>query len=309
MSIKSWKGALFALGLGFGVLAALPSNVRAEEQKLVQTVENRLHPDSTALPRRAEYGYVSDDANAVVARLLSYETDAERKEMRRQFYLNSVWYRQDAQYVDENGKPYLLVYEGTASDRRKLSYELLAGLPFFSNAKVLITTKGDKLIAAVELGRPFTEAEAYRNYRNLLRLQGLTEEVKAQTAGKTPREKAQFICDTVAKRLNYDYSLQQNCLQDVVVSQRTACVGYNGLTELLFRSVGLSYVNMIANNRETGVMHIFGTSKIDGNWLIFDTSNYDNESGPLDASYIFSELEHEAQGYRDFKLLQGERLN
>ena len=94
-----------------------------------------------------------------------------------------------------------------------------------------------------------------------------------------------------------------------MVSQRTACVGYNGLTELLFRSVGLSYVNMIANNRETGVMHIFGTSKIDGNWLIFDTSNYDNESGPLDASYIFSELEHEAKGYRDFKLLQGERLN
>ena len=121
MSIKSWKGALFALGLGFGVCAALPSNVRAEEQKLIQTVENRLHPDSAALPRRAEYGYVSEDANAVIARLLSYETDAERKEMRRQFYLNSVWYRQDAQYVDENGKPYLLVYEGAASDRKKLS--------------------------------------------------------------------------------------------------------------------------------------------------------------------------------------------
>jgi len=62
--------------------------------------------------------------------------------------------------VDENGKPYLLVYEGAASDRKKLSYELLAGLPFFSNANVLITTKGDKLIAAVELGRPFSEAEA-----------------------------------------------------------------------------------------------------------------------------------------------------
>ena len=95
-----------------------------------------------------------------------------------------------------------------------------------------------------------------------------------------------------------------------MVSQRTACVGYNGLTELLFRSVGLSYVNMIANNRETGVMHIFGTSKIDGNWLIFDTSNYDNgERSPRYELYL---LGTRARGKGLPRLLnscRGERLN
>ena len=66
---------------------------------------------------------------------------------------------------------------------------------------------------------------------------------------------------------------------------------------------------MIATNRENGIMHIFGASKIEGRWLIFDTTNYDSESGVYDKSYIFSELEHEELNYRDFNLLQSERLN
>ncbi len=309
MSIKKWKGALFALGMGIGIAASLPNSVCAAETKLLQTVETSLQPDSAALPRRTEYGYTAEDVDRAIDRLLSYETDPVRWDIQRQLYRNSVWYSPESQYVDGNGKSYLLVYEGAASNRKQLSYELLSGLTYFPNARVILNTRENRILAGVELTRPFTEAEAYRNYETLLRLVGLVDEVRAQTAGKSAHDKAQWICDFVAGRLSYDFTVQQNSLQDTVGSQRTACVGYNSLTELLFRSTGLSYVSMIASNKETGVMHIFGASKLDGRWLIFDTSNYDNENGIYDKSFIFSELEHEQEGYQNFNLLQSERLN
>ena len=309
LSIKKWKGALFALGMGIGIAASLPNSVCAAETKLLQTVETSLQPDSAALPRRTEYGYTAEDVDRAIDRLLSYETDPVRWDIQRQLYRNSVWYSPESQYVDGNGKSYLLVYEGAASNRKQLSYELLSGLTYFPNARVILNTRENRILAGVELTRPFTEAEAYRNYETLLRLVGLVDEVRAQTAGKSAHDKAQWICDFVAGRLSYDFTVQQNSLQDTVGSQRTACVGYNSLTELLFRSTGLSYVSMIASNKETGVMHIFGASKLDGRWLIFDTSNYDNENGIYDKSFIFSELEHEQEGYQNFNLLQSERLN
>lgn len=309
LSIKKWKGALFALGMGIGIAASLPNSVCAAETKLLQTVETSLQPDSAALPRRTEYGYTAEDVDRAIERLLSYETDPVRWDIQRQLYRNSVWYSPESQYVDGNGKSYLLVYEGAATNRKQLSYELLSGLAFFPNARVILNTRDKRILAGVELTRPFTEAEAYRNYETLLRLVGLVDEVRAQTAGKSAHDKAQWICDFVAGRLSYDFTVQQNSLQDTVGSQRTACVGYNSLTELLFRSTGLSYVSMIASNKETGVMHIFGASKLDGRWLIFDTSNYDNENGIYDKSFIFSELEHEQEGYQNFNLLQSERLN
>lgn len=309
LSIKKWKGALFALGMGIGIATSLPGSAHAAETKLMQTVETTLQPDSVALPRRADYGYTEEDVDKAVDRLLSYETDPIRRDIQRQLYRNSVWYSPENQYVDNNGKSYLLIYEGAATNRKQLSYELLSGLAFFPNARVILNTRDKRILAGVELNRPFTEGEAYRNYQSLVRLLGLVDEVKAETAGKSARDKAQWICDYVAGRLNYDFTIQQNSLQDVVGSRKTACVGYNGFTELLFRSAGLSYVSMIATNKENGIMHIFGTSKLDGRWLIFDTSNYDNENGVYDKSYIFSELEHEQLNYRDFNLLQSERLN
>ena len=309
LSIKKWKGALFALGMGIGIAASLPNSVCAAETKLLQTVETSLQPDSAALPRRTEYGYTAEDVDRAIDRLLSYETDPVRWDIQRQLYRNSVWYSPESQYVDGNGKSYLLVYEGAATNRKQLSYELLSGLAFFPNARVILNTRDKRILAGVELNRPFTEGEAYRNYQSLVRLLGLVDEVKAETAGKSAHDKAQWICDFVAGRLSYDFTVQQNSLQDTVGSQRTACVGYNSLTELLFRSTGLSYVSMIASNKETGVMHIFGASKLDGRWLIFDTSNYDNENGIYDKSFIFSELEHEQEGYQNFNLLQSERLN
>ena len=292
MSIKKWKGALFALGMGIGIATSLPNSVCAAETKLLQTVETSLQPDSAALPRRTEYGYTEEDVDRAIERLLSYETDPIRRDIQRQLYRNSVWYSPENQYVDNNGKSYLLIYEGAATNRKQLSYELLSGLAFFPNARVILNTRDKRILAG-----------------SLVRLLGLVDEVKAETAGKSARDKAQWICDYVAGRLNYDFTIQQNSLQDVVGSRKTACVGYNGFTELLFRSAGLSYVSMIATNKENGIMHIFGTSKLDGRWLIFDTSNYDNENGVYDKSYIFSELEHEQLNYRDFNLLQSERLN
>ena len=90
LSIKKWKGALFALGMGIGIAASLPGSAHAAETKLMQTVETTLQPDSVALPRRADYGYTEEDVDKAVDRLLSYETDPIRRDIQRQLYRTST---------------------------------------------------------------------------------------------------------------------------------------------------------------------------------------------------------------------------
>ena len=83
----------------------------------------------------------------------------------------------------------------------------------------------------------------------------------------------------------------------------TACVGYNALTKILFERCGLPYISVIATEHSGSLQHIFGTAKLNGIWLIFDTTNYDQDYG-TEPYWIFSDTYRQGRYYKDLQLLE-----
>jgi len=106
----------------------------------------------------------------------------------------------------------------------------------------------------------------------------------------------------VAGLFNYDATFDCNAIGPAMTTGRTACVGYNALTELLFRHAGMRYCSIVAKEKGGDMEHIFGCAEVSGHWLVFDTTNYDRD-GSRDPFWIFSDRYREGMFYQDFSLV------
>ena len=149
----------------------------------------------------------------------------------------------------------------------------------------------------------FEDPINYENYQTILGFLADIEAVKQAAAGRDDADRAKLICDYVADRLAYDSSYQLNSLGDALRTGVSACVGYNSMTELLFEHCGLSYVNVVGEEKNGPMQHIFGMAKIASTWLVFDTTNYDRDSGK-EPFWIFSDQYREGMFYKNLQLVE-----
>lgn len=285
--------------------AALGSGVLREASEHAQTMI-RMEKDPDAPEAKRDFGYTEADARAAAEALYCFETNAIKKEVDISYLMSCIWYERERVMLEEKKQHVLTLYEGPAEHYTRAYLEALSGLLFFSTPNVLFLTEPNgALLVCVETEERFTEEEAANHYRTVQKALAVIEEVKRRTEGKSEADRAKDISDYVADRLSYDKTFVRNSLEDALQSGVTACVGYNALTGLLFGHSGIPYVSVVADTKDDSMEHIFGMGKIDGVWRIFDTSNYDRETG-REAEWIFSDFLQEGAYYKDFRLVEEE---
>ena len=226
-----------------------------------------FHDQDAPAATRA-YGYTREEAQALCDYLYGVKTDPVKREIAESVLMN------------------------------------LDGLEFFPNPTVMFLQDGTgKVIVAVETGDRFTEEQAAANYATVRGLVPVIEQLKAATAQKDDSDTAKYISDYIAGLLEYDTSFSKNSLGDALRYGVTACVGYNSLSELLFEHCGLPYISIVADEKGSDASHIFGVSKIQNSWLVFDTTNYDREGGN-EPFWIFSDKYREGQFYSNFRMVE-----
>ena len=260
--------------------------------------------DQEAPAATGAYGYSREDAQAVCDYLYSVKTDPVRQEIAKNILMNSIWYDPENIMRESGGKLLLKLYEGPQENYRKAYLEALDGLEFFPNPTVMFLQDGSgKVIVAVETGGRFTEEQAAANFGTIRALVPVIEQMKAETAQKDDSDTAKYISDYIARYLEYDTSFSKNSLGDALRYGVSACVGYNSLSELLFEHCGLPYISIVADEKGSDTSHIFGVSKIQNSWLVFDTTNYDREDGN-EPFWIFSDKYREGLFYSNFRMVE-----
>ena len=260
-------------------------------------------PDTDVPENTGSFGYTREDAAAAVEAVLSYEQDPVSKEIASSYLLNQIWYDPQNLMTADTGEHVLMLYCGPIDHYGKSWLEALDGLEFFSNPVVLfLQDSGGSLIVGVQTGERFTEQKAAENYQATLKLLGMLEEVQTRTFGMEQGDTAKYICDYVADHLDYDPTYAGNAIGAAVTLGKSACVGYNALTELLFRHAGMRYCSVVATEIKGDVEHIFGLAEVSGHWMVFDTTNYDRDDS-RDPFWIFSDRYREGMYYRDFYLV------
>ncbi|MBQ7534266.1 MAG: hypothetical protein IJT43_01455 [Stomatobaculum sp.] len=260
--------------------------------------------DQEAPAATGAYGYSREDAQAVCEYLYGMKTDPVKKEIAKTILMNSIWYDPENIMKESGGKSLLKIYEGPKGNYNKAYLEALDGLEFFPNPTVMFLQTGEgTVIVAVETNGRFTEEQAASNFGTIRSLVPMIEEMKAATAQKDAADTAKYISDYVARVLEYDDNYGRNSLGDAIRYGRTACVGYNSLTELLFEHCGLPYISVVADETGSDASHIFGVSKVKNSWLVFDITNYDREGGN-EPFWIFSDKYREGQYYSNFRMVE-----
>ncbi len=250
------------------------------------------------------YGYSREEAQALCDYLYGIKTDPVRREIAESMLLNSIWYDPQNIMKESGGSQLLKLYEGPKENYKKAYLEALDGLEFFPNPTVMFLQDGSgKVIVAVQTGSRFTEEQAAENFGTIRGLVPVIEELKAATAQKDDSDTAKFISDYVAGKLEYDTSYGKNSLGDALRYGATACVGYNSLAELLFQHCGLPYISIVADEKGSDASHIFGVSRVQNSWLVFDVTNYDREGGN-EPFWIFSDKYREGQYYSNFRMVE-----
>ena len=260
-------------------------------------------PDTDVPENTGSFGYTREDAAAVVEAVLSYEQDPVSKEIASSYLMSQIWYDPQNLMTADTGERVLMLYCGPMENYGKSWLEALDGLEFFSNPVVLfLADSSGSLIVGVQTGDRFTEQQAAENYQITLKLQGMLEEVRSRTFGMEQGDAAKYICDYVADHLDYDPTYAGNAIGAAVGLGKSACVGYNALTELLFRHAGMRYCSVVATEINGDVEHIFGLAEVSGHWMVFDTTNYDRDES-RDPFWIFSDRYREGMYYKDFYLV------
>ena len=260
--------------------------------------------DQDAPAATGAYGYTREEAQALCDYLYGLKTDPVKREIAESYLMNSIWYDPENIMKESGGKQMLKLYEGPQENYKKAYLEALDGLEFFPNPTVMfLQDSGGKVIVAVQTGERFTEEQAAANFATVRGLVPVIEQLKAATAQKDDSDTAKYISDYVAGLLEYDTSFSRNSLGDALRYGVSACVGYNSLSELLFEHCGLPYISIVADERGSDASHIFGVSKIQNSWLVFDTTNYDREGGN-EPFWIFSDKYREGQFYSNFRMVE-----
>ena len=289
-----------------GGTTASPENTGAGASPAGPDVSYRgveFQPD-TGAPQATGMGYSYEEAKAAAESLYSFETDETRKRICVSYVLRSVWYDPAKLMISPAGKPLLVIYEGPEADYDQAYLAAISGLEFFSYPTVCFyTSNHENLIVGIEMDARFTEQQAAENYGLLKQFLGMIGEVQAATAAGDDADKAKYICDYVADRLVYDTTYKKNCLGEALKTGVTACVGYNAMTELLFGHCGVPYISVVAKERGSSIQHIFGMAKIGSAWLVFDTTNYDQDNGK-EAWWLFSDQYREGTYYTDFRMVK-----
>ena len=286
---------------GPGVIGTPASGRRITEELKNQT--KIVTPDTDVPENTGIYGYTREDALALANAILSFEEEASSKEIAVSYLLNQIWYDPQNLMVGDTGEHVLMLYCGPMADYEKSYREALDGLEFFSNPIVMfLEDASGSLIVGVQTGERFTEQQAAANYAGAQKLLAVLQDVKAKTSGMEQGDTAKFICDYVAGLFNYDATFDCNAIGPAMTTGRTACVGYNALTELLFRHAGMRYCSIVAKEKGGDMEHIFGCAEVSGHWLVFDTTNYDRD-GSRDPFWIFSDRYREGMFYQDFSLV------
>lgn len=280
------------------------SQAESRKEWLMDDV-TQLLPDPEAPAAQRGFGYTEAEARQAAESLYCFETNELKKEIDISYLMSSIWYQPENLMLDDKGRHILTLYKGSPENYLRSCLEAIDGLEFFSAPILRFLHAPDKsLLVGLETGERFSEQRAAENYQTLGDMLALIEEIKQKTAGMGDRDKARLICDYVAERLSYDESLTKNCLGDALRSGETACVGYNALTELLFEHCGMPYISLMALRKDDGMPHILGTAKVDGQWPVFDTTNYDQDGSSLNFLWIFSDLTWEGMFYKNFALLE-----
>lgn len=256
-------------------------------------------PDSS----EALYGYTAADVRAIAEDLYGFIDNADRREMYIQSIVNSAYYDPENCMIEQDGTPLLVLYRGSTSQYGAYYNYLIEGLTFFNNPSVVFAGQGDQLIVAVETGSVFTAQQAADNLQKLQNISNAMHTVRDTVSTMETGDKAKYICDYVADTLNYDTSYQSNCLADAVNTGISACVGYNAETLLLFGNSGIPYRSILATEDSDEQKHILGTAEVGKSWLIFDTTNYDQDYGK-EPYWIFSDTSRESRYYSKLSLLQ-----
>ena len=286
---------------GPGVIGTPASGRRITEELKNQT--KIVTPDTDVPENTGIYGYTREDALALADAILGFEEDGASKEIAVSYLLNQIWYDPQNLMVGDTGEHVLMLYCGPMADYEKSYREALDGLEFFSNPIVMfLEDASGSLIVGVQTGERFTEQQAAANYAGAQKLLAVLQDVKAKTSGMEQGDTAKFICDYVAGLFNYDATFDCNAIGPAMTTGRTACVGYNALTELLFRHAGMRYCSIVAKEKGGDMEHIFGCAEVSGHWLVFDTTNYDRD-GSRDPFWIFSDRYREGMFYQDFSLV------
>ena len=260
--------------------------------------------DQDAPAATGAYGYSREEAQALCDYLYSVKTDPVKREIAESILMNSIWYDPENIMKESDGRQMLKLYEGPKEHYKKAYLEALDGLEFFPNPTVMFLQDGSgKVIVAVQTGERFTEEQAAANFATARELVPVIEQLKAATAQRDDSDTAKYISDFVAGLLEYDTSFSKNSLGDALRYGVTACVGYNSLSELLFEHCGLPYISIVADEKGSDTSHIFGVSKIQNSWLVFDTTNYDREGGN-EPFWIFSDKYREGQFYSNFRMVE-----
>ena len=260
--------------------------------------------DQDAPAATGAYGYSREEAQALCDYLYSVKTDPVKREIAESILMNSIWYDPENIMKESDGRQMLKLYEGPKENYKKAYLEALDGLEFFPNPTVMFLQDGSgKVIVAVQTGERFTEEQAAANFATARELVPVIEQLKAATAQRDDSDTAKYISDFVAGLLEYDTSFSKNSLGDALRYGVTACVGYNSLSELLFEHCGLPYISIVADEKGSDTSHIFGVSKIQNSWLVFDTTNYDREGGN-EPFWIFSDKYREGQFYSNFRMVE-----
>lgn len=286
---------------GPGVIGTPASGRRVTEE--LKNQSKIVTPDTDVPENTGSFGYTREDAAALANAVLGFEEDAAVKEIAVSYLLNQIWYDPQNLMVGDGGERVLMLYCGPMANYEKSWREALDGLEFFSNPIVMfLEDASGNLIVGVQTGERFTEQQAAANYAAAQRLFAVLQDVKAKTAGMEQGDTAKFICDYVAGLLNYDATYECNSIGQAMNTGRTACVGYNALTELLFRHCGMRYVSIVAKEKGGEMEHIFGCAEVSGHWMVFDTTNYDRDDS-RDPFWIFSDRYREGMYYQDFTLI------
>ena len=243
--------------------------------------------DQEAPAATGAYGYTREDAQAVCDYLYSVKTDPVRQEIAKSVLMNSIWYDPANIMRESGGRQMLKLYEGPKANYKKAYLEALDGLEFFPNPTVMFLQDGSgKVIVAVETGGRFTEEQAAANFGTIRELVPVIEEMKAATAQKDDSDTAKYISDYIARYLEYDTSFSKN-----------------SLAGLLFEHCGLPYISIVADEKSGDASHIFGVSRVQNSWLVFDITNYDREGGN-EPFWIFSDKYREGQFYSNFRMVE-----
>lgn len=260
--------------------------------------------DPSAAPASGENGgHSAEEIDGVINDLYDFMDDAGRREIVKQIIRNSVIYDPQNCVKEKDGTPALIIYRGSSSNYTEVYTVALEGFTFFSNPAVIFGNDNGQMAVAVELKTAFNEEAAASNIEKLYHIQEVMHTVRDSLDGLDDTEKAKRICDYVADTLSYDDSHQRNCLADAVTDGVTACVGYNAETQLLFGNSGMQYRTVNATDKKDGKGHVFGLSKVGKTWLVFDTTNYDQDYGK-EPYWIFGDTHRSGTYYTDMALVQ-----